>query len=508
MSTDFASYDNDSWYVKNKGATGGQSDVTVGSPTKAHPYANVNISQPTDPTDPTDPNDPTPPEERDGYNYYPEFDDVEDIPSRLVADDIKLTTDDLGAAGFTAYKAGGGDAKVKEGLTVAQVIKQGQININAFNPGAPVQKPISNPKTQAPNLYKGLVQSLNELPDDMIPPGTQYRTNIAVSIIANKPVVSTPTSNDIRLFKKGLERSLFGNEHAPHPIVKTPVPYADENIRERPDGTVEINPDPSTNNTSRVANLGIIDRATLGYTNPIAAAGKAQMQLVVPNNNPNNAYLRFTDHAYANLKSPDKGEFPSLTDSPIARLISGDFMGVKPHTGGFKGYPPNIKGDQITRFDIPYGELPSEIKSAIDLEIDSRQYGINKQQLGSGTLGDTLQGTDATDAATVSADNKRKKKTNAVAEMYEPKAKHNDKVSKVTGKLKSVSDFFNQADVKPVYPKDPPPEMINGRHPDLVDDEKISNRFDKLDPISAKSMPKTGNPKIDAKVAKALKKPK
>jgi hypothetical protein len=49
MSTDFASYDNDSWYVKNKGATGGQSDVTVGSPTKAHPYANVNISQPETP---------------------------------------------------------------------------------------------------------------------------------------------------------------------------------------------------------------------------------------------------------------------------------------------------------------------------------------------------------------------------------------------------------------------------------------------------------------------------
>ena len=117
-------------------------------------------------------------------------------------------------------------------------------------------------------------------------------------------------------------------------------------------------------------------------------------------------------------------------------------------------------------------------------------------------------GVDATDAATAAADNKKKKKTNAVSEMYEPKAKHNDKVSKVTGKLKSVSDFFNQADVKPVYPKDPPPEMINGRHPDLVDGEKISNRFNELDPTSAKSMPKTGNPKIDAKVAKARKKPK
>jgi len=100
-----------------------------------------------------------------------------------------------------------------------------------------------------------------------------------------------------------------------------------------------------------------------------------------------------------------------------------------------------------------------------------------------------------------------KKKKN-VKEMYEPKAKHNDKVAKVTGRLKSVSDFLNHPDVKPVFPKDPPPEMINGRHPDLVDGEKVSNRYNRLDPISAKAMPKTGNSKIDAKVAKALKKPK
>ena len=122
-------------------------------------------------------------------------------------------------------------------------------------------------------------------------------------------------------------------------------------------------------------------------------------------------------------------------------------------------------------------------------------------------MGDTLQGTGAGDAASAAADTQRKKKKN-VKEMYEPKAKHNDKVAKVTGRLKSVSDFLNHPDVKPVFPKDPPPEMINGRHPDLVDGEKVSNRYNRLDPISAKAMPKTGNPKIDAKVAKALKKPK
>jgi len=75
-------------------------------------------------------------------------------------------------------------------------------------------------------------------------------------------------------------------------------------------------------------------------------------------------------------------------------------------------------------------------------------------------------------------------------------------------KLKKPKAFFKKADIKPVYPEDPPPEPINGWHPDLVDGEKVSNRYNKLDPISAKAMPKTGNPHIDKKVAKAAKKPK
>ena len=49
--------------------------------------------------------------------------------------------------------------------------------------------------------------------------------------------------------------------------------------------------------------------------------------------------------------------------------------------------------------------------------------------------------------------------------------------------------------------------MVNGWHPDLVDGKKIAKRFNKLDPQSAKAMPKTGNPHIDAKVEKAKNNP-
>ena len=50
--------------------------------------------------------------------------------------------------------------------------------------------------------------------------------------------------------------------------------------------------------------------------------------------------------------------------------------------------------------------------------------------------------------------------------------------------------------------------MVNGKHPDLVDGKKVSQRYNRLDPISAKAMPKTGNKHIDSKVAKARSKAK
>ena len=68
------------------------------------------------------------------------------------------------------------------------------------------------------------------------------------------------------------------------------------------------------------------------------------------------------------------------------------------------------------------------------------------------------------------------------------------KEHKNSGKrIKSPQQFFNPADVKPEYPKDPPQE--------------IANRFGKLDPQSAEAMPKTGNPHVDAKVEKAKNNP-
>ena len=82
-------------------------------------------------------------------------------------------------------------------------------------------------------------------------------------------------------------------------------------------------------------------------------------------------------------------------------------------------------------------------------------------------------------------------------------------------KLKSPEEVLNKIpgyyDGKPAplgFPIDPPPEMKNGMHPDLVDGKKIADRFNRLDPQSAEAMPLTGNPEIDKRVKKARKQPK
>ena len=74
--------------------------------------------------------------------------------------------------------------------------------------------------------------------------------------------------------------------------------------------------------------------------------------------------------------------------------------------------------------------------------------------------------------------------------------------------LKSIPGYYDGKPSMLGFPDNPPPEMIKGYHPDLVTPEgqkKQSDRYNRLDPQSAKAMPKTGNPFIDAKVKAAVK---
>lgn len=70
---------------------------------------------------------------------------------------------------------------------------------------------------------------------------------------------------------------------------------------------------------------------------------------------------------------------------------------------------------------------------------------------------------------------------------------------KVKNKLKPQIDYSDKPS-KNGYPNDPPPEMINGWHPNYGKD---NGYYNKLDPQSANAMPSTGNDEIDAKVKRA-----
>jgi len=92
---------------------------------------------------------------------------------------------------------------------------------------------------------------------------------------------------------------------------------------------------------------------------------------------------------------------------------------------------------------------------------------------------------------------------------------HHEPEGKVLSEKKSFKDLTKKIpgyyDGKPSplgFPEEEPPKMVNGFHPDLVDGKKMVNRFNRLDPISARAMPPTGNPHIDKKVRAAAKKPK
>ena len=93
------------------------------------------------------------------------------------------------------------------------------------------------------------------------------------------------------------------------------------------------------------------------------------------------------------------------------------------------------------------------------------------------------------------------------------KPKRNDRISfekdylfkKAYQKLKKEVDYENKPS-KMGYPNDPPPKMVNDRHPDFGK-RPGTTMFNKLDPQSAEAMPNQDDPTIDAKVEKAKNNP-
>ena len=164
------------------------------------------------------------------------------------------------------------------------------------------------------------------------------------------------------------------------PVVREPVPYADFNIYTDKAGRVynqerNASGDTSVPNTTfqpdKSFTSGFMQGAFASLTrqNPLAERGQAQYQIVVPPDG-SEPYLLYEDHAYYNIDSQDPGEAPLLND-PAAKFVN--WLGNTAYkrndgdanTGGMAGYPPNIRGDVITKFRINASDLPRGVREAI-----------------------------------------------------------------------------------------------------------------------------------------------
>ena len=164
------------------------------------------------------------------------------------------------------------------------------------------------------------------------------------------------------------------------PIVREPKPYADFNIYTDEAGNVykqerSATGEPTVPNTTFQTDVsfqsGFMKGALASITrqNPLASRGQAQYQIVVPPDG-SEPYLLYEDHAYYNIDSQDPGEAPGLSD-PAARFVN--WLGNTAYkrndgdanTGGMAGYPPNIRGDVITKFRINASDLPRRVREAI-----------------------------------------------------------------------------------------------------------------------------------------------
>ena len=227
-----------------------------------------------------------------------------------------------------------------------------------------------------------------------------YKIAIAKSIMLNKPIRVNPDTIDPSLKTKlvsKLESSMFldydleqfykenpgpdgymypqgdGSGFGLIPIVSEAIPYADENIYEDEFGRVFTN-DGSTENTTFQPfkefyswQTGLVE--TIKGGNPLAGRGQAQYQIVVPPDG-TEPYLLYKDHAYHNVKSADEGEVPFMNQGAAGFV---NWLGNTAHargdgdenTGGMAGYPPNIRGDVITKFRVNLTDLPEAVRDTI-----------------------------------------------------------------------------------------------------------------------------------------------
>jgi len=227
----------------------------------------------------------------------------------------------------------------------------------------------------AKDRFNGAWEGLKDFAGQLPPPAYEVSFNIASSILQNKPIQQDNSNyppSDINNLLDNLDPTSV-------PTSNQQVNYSDDNFYVDDSGQVHAHT-PETyaeygNQTGPVSsnfptNVWSAIAQGVGYDNPIASAGEAQTQFVVPDDG-SEPYFLYTDHAYHNTQSAN----PAEISNPITNFLSNvvhtaadliyNTTPDSPNTGAMSGYPPNIAGDIVTNIKIPYSQLPPNYQAQI-----------------------------------------------------------------------------------------------------------------------------------------------
>ena len=278
-------------------------------------------------------------------------------------------------------------------------------------------------------------------------PELRYAKDIADSVLSGAPVNYTPTQGEIDALADNFDVASIGQTTE---INSEPQNYSDDNFY------VDDNNDVHQHDADSILDHPNNTSSSSGgsaFANPLGAAGQAQYQIVVPDDG-SEPYLRYTDYAYHNLDSLDAGEVqgPAEILANMVNAVANEIFNRNdgdPNTGAMSDYNSGIRGVRITGpIDIPISQLGTTSTGSSVLDVlyyngwDLRNENYEPQ----GEL---------------------------IKEGWEsPKHTYIDKDQQ--------KRWFKEKDVAPVYPKDPPPEMIRGYHPKLLPKSQHSIPFIKV----------------------------
>jgi len=554
---------------------------------------------------------------------------------KSTASKTQYSIDDLGAADYSAYKAGGGDAALKQGKTLQQVIDQGKANIGQYDSGPRrTMMSLSDFKSAANQAaYKagggdaalrrggvtvqdiiaqgkknlGQDDYLNSLPpgvrDDMLKGGKTSSPLGDIAILgATAAVVKGAFALGLSgLTKLGLTKTglLASGITAGDQAKKTFVDKADnagqynqqlagklvtsilsgqpQEIKLSPAAKKDQIKNVDQEQFSQALQIGPIQKPSANSTvNPtqkrqVLTGGWGSQGGSEVRYDPKTDTLTITSEKMlrTGLKG-DKfdgdrqtafGDIPEPTDAQVSDMTKKLMTGpLEPLMQGLSGVA-QVLDKPVNASNFTGGPLPGreptgggantwdEIKSdPIKLQTFSDNMGKAANDLAKGAVQGTASNTvvlrkvltnlgfpqsevEKTGGGYGQVYSQTSYKGNEIPndlrDVINQKTRQNEsfngyrrkriirEIKKPMVKLKSPQEVLNKIpgyyDGKPAplgFPVEPPPEMKNGMHPDLVDGKKVADRFNRLDPESAKAMPPTGNPHIDKKVKAARKKPK